>query len=90
MRWSGNDIYYHLNGQKYKNHAPFLDEDILVILEDDADIALKDHTRILIKALTDMRTELMYLGWCESKMARPAFLCSHAYAVTRAGITYKM
>lgn len=30
------------NGTLYKNGLPFLEEDILVVFEDDADIAIKD------------------------------------------------
>lgn len=57
-----------------------------VIFEDDADIALKDHRVILRSELIGMKTDLMYLGWCESKMARPAFLRTHAHAVTGTGL----
>ena len=30
------------NGTLYKNGIPFLDDDILIVFEDDADIAIKD------------------------------------------------
>jgi len=32
-----------------------------------------------------MTTDILFLGWCDGRLARPVPLCSHAYAVTRRG-----
>jgi hypothetical protein len=70
----------------YKNGIPFQDDDIMVILEDDIDIAIKDVQGTLMEELTDMNgIDILYLGWCEGRLARPIPLCSHAYAITRRG-----
>ena len=73
------------NGSLYKNGLPFLDEDILVIFEDDADIASSDINATLYAELSHMNTDLLYLGHCEERSGNFGPLCSHAYAVTRAG-----
>ena len=87
--WSSkNGIYMASeNGTLYKNNLLFYEEDILVIFEDDADIASGEinstlHT-VLHAELSNMSTDLLYLGQCEEKSAHR--LCSQAYAVTRAG-----
>jgi hypothetical protein len=70
----------------YKNDIPFKDDDIMVILEDDALVAIKDVEGTLKEEFSDMKgVDLLYLGWCEGRTARPIPLCSHAYAVTRRG-----
>ena len=87
--WSSkNGIYMASeNGTLYKNNLLFYEEDILVIFEDDADIASGEVNAtlrtILHTELSNMSTDLLYLGQCEEKSAHR--LCSHAYAVTRAG-----
>jgi len=73
------------NGTLYKNGAPFLEDDILVVLEDDADIAIIDFNTTIIEELSSMTTDLLYLGWCEGRLAKPVPLCTQAYAVTRRG-----
>jgi hypothetical protein len=70
----------------YKNGIPFKDDDIMVMLEDDVVVAIKDVQGTLKEEFQDMQgTDLLYLGWCEGRLARPIPLCSHAYAVTRRG-----
>ncbi len=70
----------------YKNGIPFKEDDIMVVLEDDALVAIKDIEGTLSEEFRDMRgIDLLYLGWCEGRTARPIPLCSHAYAVTRRG-----
>ena len=73
------------NGTLYKNGVPFLDDDILIVFEDDADIAIKDLENTLREELGMMTTDILYLGWCSGRLARPVPLCMHAYAVTRRG-----
>ena len=58
----------------------------MVMLEDDVVVAIKDIQGTMQEELRDMAgTDLLYLGWCEGRLARPIPLCSHAYAVTRRG-----
>ena len=59
------------------------DDDILVIFEDDANIAVNNVTRALQTELSVMKTDLLFLGWCYGRRYIPA--CLHAYAVSRAG-----
>lgn len=73
------------NGSLYKNGLPFLDDDILVIFEDDADIASPDINATLKAELPKMNTDVLYLGHCEERSGSSGSLCSHTYAVTRAG-----
>jgi hypothetical protein len=78
------------DGQLFKNGLRFHDSDVLVVLEDDADSAVPegDLNATLSEELSDMGqagTDLLFLGWCEGRLARPVPLCAHAYAVTRRG-----
>ncbi len=66
---------------------PPQDKDILVIFEDDAEISVEVISPVLAAELSHMRTDLLYLGWCEGRLAKPVPLCTHAYAVTRVGAT---
>jgi len=78
--------YYEMGPGLYKDGIPFRDDDLLVILEDDAEIAIKDISNTLIEEFNDMKDiDLLYLGWCEGRTARPIPLCTHAYAITRKG-----
>lgn len=71
------------NGTLVKNQTPYKEEDILVIFEDDA-MSVIDNTNItIIEEFSDMKVDILYLGWCEGRTARPVPLCSHAYAITR-------
>lgn len=74
------------NGILYKDSIAFLDNDIIVIFEDDVDIAVQDVVWSLHQELSDMHVDLLFLGWCEGRLARPVPLCSHAYAATRHGV----
>jgi len=71
------------NSLLFKNNVPFLDDDILIVLEDDVDIAVHNHTVIIQEELNSMDVDLLFLGWCDGRLARPVPLCAHAYAVTR-------
>lgn len=73
------------NGTLLKHGSPFRDENIIVIFEDDADIAVTDIHEALRKELTDMNTDLLFLGWCLGRLSRPVPLCTHAYALTLEG-----
>ncbi len=73
------------NGTLYKNDIKFSDDDIIIIFEDDADIAIIDFNTTIVEELSMMNTDILYLGWCEGRTARPIPLCAHAYALTRRG-----
>jgi hypothetical protein len=73
------------NGTLLKHGSPFRDENIIVIFEDDADIAVTDIHEALRRELTDMSTDLLFLGWCLGRLSRPVPLCTHAYALTLEG-----
>jgi hypothetical protein len=75
----------HPNGTLYKNGLPFLDIDIIAIFEDDAESAIKDLNVTILEEFRAMSTDLLFLGWCEGRTARPVPLCTHAYALTRRG-----
>jgi hypothetical protein len=73
------------NGSLYKNGLPFFEDDIIVIFEDDADIAVTNIVDAMRNELSNMTTDLLYLGWCEGRLAKPVPLCTQAYAMTRRG-----
>lgn len=73
------------NGTLLRNGIPFLEDDIIVIFEDDADIAVIDINTTIAEELSSMTTDILYLGWCDGRAARPVPLCAHAYALTRRG-----
>jgi hypothetical protein len=58
--------------------------DVLVILEDDAEVSVKNLTAVLAVELANMNTDLLYLGWCETRISSFP-MCTHAYALTREG-----
>lgn len=73
------------NGTLVKNGTPFLPDDILVIFEDDAVSCIANTNETLLSEFSQMKdVDILYLGWCEGRAARPVPLCSHAYAITRA------
>jgi len=59
-----------VNGTFFKYGFPFLDNDIIVIFEDDADIAVKDISNVMKEELSTMTTDILYLGWCNGRLAR--------------------
>lgn len=74
------------NGTLVKNGTPMLPDDVLVVFEDDAFSCVNDTATTLIEELSQMKgVDILYLGWCEGRTARPVPLCSHAYAITRSG-----
>lgn len=59
------------------------DSDVLVVLEDDAVIAVTDIYKSLDDEISNMKTDLVFLGWCYGRRNMP--MCTHAYALTRSG-----
>eukprot|EP01039_Chlorochromonas_danica_P003522 gene3522-3858_t len=74
------------NGTILKQGQEMREEDILVIFEDDAISSIAETNTTVIEELSQMKDiDILYLGWCEGRAARPVPLCAHAYAITRAG-----
>jgi hypothetical protein len=73
------------NGSLYKDDVPFLEDDIITIFEDDAESAINDLNTTILEEFRQMTTDILFLGWCEGRSARPVPLCAHAYALTRRG-----
>ena len=71
-----NDL---LGTSKHKNGT-----DILLIFEDDYNIAVKNVTSALQTELSNMNTDMLFLGWCYGRKNIP--MCLHAYALTRQGV----
>lgn len=66
-------------GNKYPQLVS--DRDLLVMLEDDAVVAVRNIDKILEAELSDMSTDHIFLGWCYGRRHMP--MCTHAYAITR-------
>ena len=80
---------WEYQGRLGSNKAYASDSDVLVVFEDDAVITVKNITQSLEQELSPgtMKSDYNLLGWCyedENKYTMP--LCTHAYAVTRAGV----
>jgi len=56
-------------------------KDLLVIFEDDANIAVKNVTAALHTEISNMNTDILFLGWCYGRRGIP--MCLHAYVLTR-------
>ena len=83
---SKNGLYVaYPNGTLIKNNQPFLDGDIISIFEDDAEGAIVDLGRTITEEFQAINVDLLFLGWCEGRAAKPVPLCTHAYALTRVG-----
>ena len=83
---SSDGVYVaYENGTLYKNNQPFLPDDILTIFEDDAESAINELNTTIIEEFSQMNVDLLFLGWCDGRMARPVPLCAHSFAVTRRG-----
>ena len=70
--------------QQQTGEAAEHDNDVLVIFEDDANIAVRNVTAALHSELSAMDKDLLFLGWCYGRRGIP--MCLHAYALTRKGV----
>lgn len=61
------------------------EQDIVVVFEDDAVIAVKDVKSSLLYELSQMSTDMLFLGWCYGRRHGLMPMCGHAYALTRLG-----
>ena len=74
------------NGTMYKDGILFNDNDIIIIFEDNIDIAISNLNDIIIDELKNMNTDIIFFGWCYNKNKNNHIpLCSHAYGITRRG-----
>jgi hypothetical protein len=69
-------------GEKHKSAVS--DNDILVMLEDDAVVTISDVKEVLEREFLSMTTDHVFLGWCYGRRFMP--MCTHAYAITRAAV----
>lgn len=67
------------------NGAVVSDDDLLVIFEDDAVIAVKDIRKSLYEELSSISTDILFLGWCYGRRQNMMPMCGHAYVLTRSG-----
>jgi hypothetical protein len=74
-------VWHNFVTQGNKNPKMATDQDILVLLEDDAVIAVRNVHHVLHQELSDMNTDHLFLGWCFGRRYMP--MCTHAYAITR-------
>lgn len=72
-----------IQGKKYRDNSK--DDDILIMLEDDAVIAVKNVRESLEREFSSMTTDHLFLGWCYGRKYMP--MCTHAYAITRAALS---
>jgi len=80
----GNEYVIYSDGQRFKRGRRFHDNDLLLIFEDDALATVSALNETLITELRDgPQVDILYLGWCEGRLAKPVPLCAHAYAITR-------
>lgn len=80
----GNDYVIYSDGRWLKRGKAFNDDDLLLIFEDDALATVSALNDTLITEFRDgPQVDILYLGWCEGRLARPVPLCAHAYAITR-------
>ena len=80
-------VNWEYEGRFGSNKAIASDSDVLVVFEDDVAITVKNLTRSLEQELSPliMTSDYNLLGWCcEYRDMMP--MCTHAYAVTRAGV----
>jgi hypothetical protein len=86
-RMSTDKVYLiDSQGNYFKYGLPFNMMDRIVIFEDDVVHTIKELNSTLLEELTDMNNvDVLYLGWCDGRAARPVPLCLHAYALTRQG-----
>ena len=83
------DSFDVINGTRLKNGVVYDANDIMIILEDDAELAVSNYEEILHRELQiisspQMGFDFMFLGWCDSN-SLGAPLCTHAYAINRTG-----
>lgn len=60
------------------------DNDLLIVFEDDAQIAVQNITFLLQKELSSFKGDLLLLGWCYRYYGKFGY-CAHSYALKRSG-----
>jgi hypothetical protein len=69
----------------HQTRDPNLADSVIIIFEDDAVIAVQNVSWSLEVELLSMDTDLLFFGWCYGRNPRHMPMCTHAYALTRAG-----
>lgn len=85
-KWDNTlDTYSYFNNTKIKNGVPFDGNDILIVFEDDAEVAVLNIRELLMDELNQRMkgNSLLFLGYCDYKITKPMPICTHAYAITR-------
>lgn len=84
-KWNNTlDTFSYLNNTKMKNDVPFDGNDILLVFEDDAEVAILNFAELLKNELNWMKgNSFLFLGYCDYKITKPMPICTHAYAITR-------
>lgn len=76
------------NGTLLRNGLPFKDDDILVVMEDISDVAITNANITIIDELTKMNSDVLFLGWCDTKDEMKVPSCVYAYAITRKAASF--
>lgn len=71
-------------GRRGVDRSVARDDDVMIVFEDDAVVAVRDIKAVLLQELSGMATDLHFLGWCYGG-GRKMPMCTHAYAVSRRG-----
>ena len=79
--WDYQTRQYHMSGNSTAGA-----NDVLIIFEDDANIAVNNVTLSLYKEINTMNVDLIFLGWCYGNKKGQLPMCLHAYAMTRKGV----
>lgn len=78
------DFHYQGSHKRGRDVLTASDRDVIVVFEDDAVIAVQDIKASLEKEISNMSSDLLFLGWCHGRKGIP--MCAHAYVLTWIGI----
>lgn len=68
-----------------KNNLLFTEDDIIVIIEDEALVSVRNVGEIMRNEFSNMTTDLLVLGWRDTRPVHDLLASSFAYALTRRG-----
>ena len=74
-----------INGSLHKNGTPYYEDDIMIIFEDNVQIAVSNVNQTMKTELSSMTTDLLYLGWRDARNVSSTPPSPYAYAITRRG-----
>ena len=73
-----------------KNNLLFTEDDIIVIIEDEALVSVRNVGEIMRNEFSNMTTDLLVLGWRDTRPTHDLLASSFAYALTRRGARIAM